>query len=46
MTNLMPKNNRTLNILLLSQFFSTTTGGGEYVFSMIANMLAKNGHKV
>jgi len=35
-----------MNILLLSQFFSTTTGGGEYVFSMIANMLAKNGHKV
>lgn len=35
-----------MNILLLSQFFSTTKGGGEYVFSMLAKMLAKNGHKV
>ncbi|MBM2818340.1 MAG: hypothetical protein HW410_22 [Nitrosarchaeum sp.] len=35
-----------MNILLLSQFFSTTKGGGEYVFKTIANNLAKNGHKV
>src|SRR6185312_4951945 len=35
-----------MNILLLSQFFSTTKGGGEYVFSMLAKMLVKNGHKV
>lgn len=35
-----------MNILLLSQFFSTTRGGGEYVFSVIAKMLASKGHKV
>ena len=35
-----------MNILLLSQFFSTTKGGGEYVFSMLAKMLVKNGHNV
>ena len=35
-----------LKILLLSQFFSTTKGGGEYVFKTIANNLAENGHKV
>ena len=35
-----------MNILLLSQFFSTTKGGGEYVFKTIANSLAQNGHKV
>ena len=35
-----------MNVLLLSQFFSTTKGGGEYVFNMIANMLSKNGHNV
>ncbi len=35
-----------MNILLLSQFFSTTKGGGEYVFSILAKMLVKNGHKV
>jgi glycosyltransferase involved in cell wall biosynthesis len=35
-----------LNILLLSQFFSTTKGGGEYVFKLIAKNLAENGHKV
>lgn len=29
-----------MNILLLSQFFSTTKGGGEYVFSTIAKTLA------
>jgi len=35
-----------MNILLLSQFFSTTKGGGEYVFSILAKMLVKNGHNV
>ena len=35
-----------MNILLLSQFFSTTRGGGEYVISLIAKNLANNGHKV
>jgi len=35
-----------LNVLLLSQFFSTTKGGGEYVFKTIANSLAENGSKV
>jgi glycosyltransferase involved in cell wall biosynthesis len=35
-----------LNILILSQFFSTTKGGGEYVFKTIAKNLTQNGHKV
>lgn len=35
-----------MKILLLSQFFSTTKGGGEYVFKTIAKNLAKNEHKV
>jgi len=35
-----------MNILLLSQFFSTTRGGGEYVFSMMAKKLIENGHQV
>ena len=35
-----------MNILLLSQFFSTTKGGGEYVFSLIANQLAQDGNNV
>lgn len=35
-----------MNILILSQFFSTTRGGGEHVFSLIAKNLANNGHKV
>jgi len=35
-----------VKILLLSQFFSTTKGGGEYVFKVIAKKLAENGHKV
>jgi len=35
-----------LNVLLFSQFFSTTKGGGEYVFKIIANSLTKNGHNV
>lgn len=35
-----------MNVLLLSQFFSTTRGGGEYVFNIIAKKLAENNHKV
>lgn len=35
-----------MNILLLSQFLSTTRGGGEYLFSLIAKNLAMKGHKV
>jgi len=35
-----------MKILLLSQFFSSTRGGGEYVFSLIAKNLAKNNHNV
>jgi len=35
-----------MNILLLTQFFSTTKGGGEYVFSTIAKKMAENNHKV
>ena len=35
-----------MNILLVTQFLSTTKGGGEYVFSLIANGLASRGHKV
>ncbi|MGI0009998.1 MAG: glycosyltransferase family 4 protein [Nitrosopumilaceae archaeon] len=35
-----------MNILLLSQFFSITRGGGEYVLSIVAKKLAENGHKV
>ncbi|MCV0373499.1 MAG: glycosyltransferase family 4 protein [Nitrosarchaeum sp.] len=35
-----------MNVLLVSQFFSTTKGGGEYVFKTIAELLAQNGHKV
>jgi len=35
-----------MNILMLSQFFSTTRGGGEYVFSVIAKKLVENNHKV
>ena len=35
-----------MNILLLSQFFSTTKGGGEYVFQTIAKEMVQNGHKV
>jgi glycosyltransferase involved in cell wall biosynthesis len=31
---------------LLSQFFSTTKGGGEYVFKSMAKNLTQNGHKV
>jgi glycosyltransferase involved in cell wall biosynthesis len=35
-----------LNIILFSQFFSTTKGGGEYLFKMIAKIMAQNGHNV
>ena len=35
-----------MNILLLSQFFSTTRGGGEYLFSIIAKNLAEKNHNV
>jgi glycosyltransferase involved in cell wall biosynthesis len=35
-----------MNVLLLSQFFSTTKGGGEYVFKTIAKSLIENGHNV
>ena len=40
------KKNQRLNILLLSQFFSTTKGGGEYVFKTMSDNLSKRGHKV
>jgi glycosyltransferase involved in cell wall biosynthesis len=35
-----------MNVLLLSQFFSTTRGGGEYIFSLIAKNLSENGNKI
>lgn len=35
-----------MNILLLSQFFSTTRGGGEYVLSLVARNLAEDNNKV
>jgi len=35
-----------MNILLLTQFLSVTKGGGEYVFSVMAEALAKRGHNV
>ncbi len=35
-----------MNVLLLSQFFSTTRGGGEYIFSLIARNLAEDNNKV
>ncbi|MGI0057524.1 MAG: glycosyltransferase family 4 protein, partial [Nitrosarchaeum sp.] len=35
-----------MNILLITQFLSTTKGGGEYLFSIMANELAKKGHKI
>jgi len=35
-----------MKILLLTQFFSTTKGGGEYVFSLIAKTLADSGNEV
>jgi glycosyltransferase involved in cell wall biosynthesis len=35
-----------LNIILLSQFFSTTKGGGEYVFKTMADSLTEKDHNV
>jgi len=35
-----------MKVLLFSQFFSTTKGGGEYVFSLMARELAKKGNKI
>jgi len=35
-----------MNVLLLSQFFSTSRGGGEYMFNLIAKKLSEQGHKV
>jgi len=35
-----------MNILLLTQFFSPTRGGGEIVFYQLADQLARKGHKV
>ena len=35
-----------MKILLLSQFFSTTRGGGEYVFSVMAKKFAENNYNV
>jgi len=35
-----------MKILLLTQFLSTTKGGGEYIFSEIANEIAKRGNEV
>lgn len=42
----MQKTKPRLNVLLLSQFLSTTKGGGEYVFSLVAKNLAEKGHRV
>lgn len=35
-----------MNILFLSQFFSSTKGGGEYLFYTMAKKIADNGHQV
>ena len=35
-----------MNILLLTNFFSPEKGGGEYLFVLMAKLLAKNGHRV
>ena len=35
-----------MKVLLLTQFFSSTKGGGEYVFSLMAKMLADSDHEV
>jgi len=35
-----------MKILLLSQFFSVSRGGGEYLFNLFARKLAENGHQV
>jgi len=36
----------TMNILILTQFFNPTRGGGEFMFHQLAEQLGKNGHKV
>jgi glycosyltransferase involved in cell wall biosynthesis len=35
-----------MKVLLLTQFFSPTRGGGEVVFYQLAEQLAKRGHKI
>jgi len=35
-----------MNILVLTQFFSPTRGGGEVMFYQLANHLARRGHKI
>jgi glycosyltransferase involved in cell wall biosynthesis len=35
-----------MNILLLSQFFSATRGGGEYLFNLLAKEMADHNHRV
>ena len=35
-----------MKILFLSQFFSSTRGGGEHLFYIIAKKLAENNHQV
>ena len=35
-----------MNVLFLSQFFSTTRGGGEHLFYIMAKKLAENNHQV
>ncbi|MDE1763707.1 MAG: glycosyltransferase family 4 protein [Thaumarchaeota archaeon] len=35
-----------MNVLLLSQFFSTTRGGGEYILSLVAKGLARDDNRV
>jgi len=35
-----------MKILFITQFLSTTKGGGEYLFSIMANELAKKGHRI
>ena len=37
---------KVLNILILSQFFSTTKGGGEHVFNLMSKSLANDGNKL
>lgn len=35
-----------MKVLILSQFFSTTRGGGEYVLNFVAKKLAEDNHKI
>jgi len=35
-----------MNILLITRYLSAKVGGGQYVFSLIAKLLAENGHRV